>query len=198
MSEPLSEYGRYASSHSAQSFPCFRLPEDGMPGTADGLLHVIKQQNTILQKKIRKGVDSFFELVYYSNSALILQGGVTLNFDPMVPIWLQVATALKREIVTGKIPPGGKLPGGRDLAIRYEINPNTAARIYQELEREGVCQTRRGLGTFVTEDEASIASLRREMAEAALIRFTDELQGLGFSRQDGIRMLMEEEERQKC
>ena len=119
-----------------------------------------------------------------------------MNFDPMVPIWLQVATALKREIVTGKIPPGGKLPGGRDLAIRYEINPNTAARIYQELAREGVCQTRRGLGTFVTEDEASIASLRREMAEAALIRFTDELQGLGFSRQDGIRMLMEEEERQ--
>lgn len=121
-----------------------------------------------------------------------------MNFDPMVPIWLQVATALKREIVTGKIPPGGKLPGGRDLAIRYEINPNTAARIYQELEREGICQTRRGLGTFVTENEASIAALRREMAEAALGRFTDELRGLGFSRQDGIRMLMEEEEKQNA
>ena len=119
-------------------------------------------------------------------------------FDPMVPIWLQVATTLKREIVTGKILPGGKLPGGRDLAIRFEINPNTAARIYQELEREGICQTRRGLGTFVTEDEARIASLRREMAEAALFRFTDELRGLGYSWQEGIRMLMEEEEKQNA
>ena len=39
-------------------------------------------------------------------------------YDPMTPIWLQVATELKREIVTGKIQPGEKLPGGRDLALR--------------------------------------------------------------------------------
>ena len=117
-----------------------------------------------------------------------------MNFDPMIPIWLQVATSLKREIVTGRIPPGGKLPGGRDLALRYGINPNTAARIYQELEREGVCQTRRGLGTFVTEDAESVAALRRDMAEAALLRFMEELRGLGLSPRDGIRMLMKEEE----
>lgn len=117
-----------------------------------------------------------------------------MNFDPMIPIWLQVATSLKREIVTGRIPPGGKLPGGRDLALRYGINPNTAARIYQELEREGVCQTRRGLGTFVTEDAESVAALRRDMAEAALLRFVEELRGLGLSPRDGIRMLMKEEE----
>ena len=117
-----------------------------------------------------------------------------MNFDPMIPIWLQVATSLKREIVTGRIPPGGKLPGGRDLALQYGINPNTAARIYQELEREGVCQTRRGLGTFVTEDAESVAALRRDMAEAALLRFVEELRGLGLSPRDGIRMLMKEEE----
>ena len=117
-----------------------------------------------------------------------------MNFDPMIPIWLQVATSLKREIVTGRIPPGGKLPAGRDLALRYGINPNTAARIYQELEREGVCQTRRGLGTFVTEDAESVAALRRDMAEAALLRFVEELRGLGLSPRDGIRMLMKEEE----
>ena len=117
-----------------------------------------------------------------------------MNYDPMTPIWLQVATALKREIVTGKIPPGGKLPGGRDLALRYEINPNTAARIYQELEREGLCATRRGMGTFVTSDGTKIDSLRREMAGSAVHRFLRELRGLGISRDAGIRLLMEEEE----
>ena len=75
-----------------------------------------------------------------------------MNYDPMTPIWLQVATQIKQQIVTGVLPPGAKLPGGRDLAVQYGINPNTAARIYQEMEREGVCETKRGLGTFVTED----------------------------------------------
>ena len=117
-----------------------------------------------------------------------------MNFDPMSPIWVQVATALKREIITGKLPPGGKLPGGRDLALQYGINPNTAARIYQELEREGICQTRRGLGTFVTEDEETISALRRKTAKAATHRFLQELRGLGLSKEEGIRMIMNEEE----
>ncbi len=115
-----------------------------------------------------------------------------MNYDPMNPIWLQVATALKQEIATGRIPPGEKLPGGRDLALKYEINPNTAARIYQELEREGLCQTRRGLGTFVTSDRAQIDTLRSEMARAAARRYLEALRGLGLSREVGIRLIEKE------
>ena len=121
-----------------------------------------------------------------------------MNFDSMSPIWLQVATVLKREIVTGKLSPGEKLPGGRDLALRFEINPNTAARIYQELEREGICETRRGLGTFVTEDEARISAMRMDMAKSAVQRFLRELEGIGIPREEGIRMIMTEEERKSC
>ena len=121
-----------------------------------------------------------------------------MNYDPMSPIWLQVATALKREIATGSLPPGKKLPGGRDLALQYEINPNTAARIYQELEREGLCQTRRGLGTFITSDAGRIAALRQEMAEAAVRRFLKEIRTLGLTREEVIRLVAEEEEKQEC
>ena len=117
-----------------------------------------------------------------------------MNYDPMIPIWLQVATDLKREIVTGRIQPGEKLPGGRDLAIQYEINPNTAARIYQELEREGICQTRRGLGTFVTSDRGKVSATRLKMAEEAVQRYLRELSGLGITRDEGIRLLIEKEE----
>jgi len=112
-----------------------------------------------------------------------------MNFDPMIPIWLQVATSLKREIVTGRIPPGGKLPGGRDLALQYGINPNTAARIYQELEREGLCATRRGMGTYVTEDTERIQRLRTEMARAAMDRFLSDLRGLGLSGAEAVQLL---------
>ena len=116
-----------------------------------------------------------------------------MNFDPMTPIWLQVATRLKQQIATGALRPGAKLPGGRDLALQFGINPNTAARIYQELEREGVCDTRRGLGTFVTDREEKIRALREEMALQALRRFMTDLSGLGMGAGDAIQLIQKEE-----
>ena len=116
-----------------------------------------------------------------------------MNFDPMSPIWLQVATRLKQQIVTGELPPGSKLPGGRDLALQYGINPNTAARIYQELEREGLCLTQRGLGTFVTESRETIEALREEMARQAVSRFLSDLTGLGLTRKDAVELIQKEE-----
>ena len=116
-----------------------------------------------------------------------------MNFDPMSPIWLQVATRLKQQIVTGEQPPGSKLPGGRDLALQYGINPNTAARIYQEMEREGLCRTQRGLGTFVTESRETIGALREEMARQAVSRFLADLAGLGLSRDEAVRLIQKEE-----
>lgn len=116
-----------------------------------------------------------------------------MNFDPMTPIWLQVATRLKQQVATGALRPGAKLPGGRDLALQFGINPNTAARIYQELEREGVCDTRRGLGTFVTDREDRILALREEMALQALRRFMTDLSGLGMGAGDAIQLIQKEE-----
>ena len=116
-----------------------------------------------------------------------------MEFDPMMPIWLQIATRLKQQIAVGTLPPGAKLPGGRDLALQYGINPNTAARIYQEMEREGVCVTRRGLGTFVTDREEEIRTLREEMAGEAVSRFLADLAGLGLTRKDAIALIQREE-----
>ena len=119
-----------------------------------------------------------------------------MNFDPMIPIWLQVSTLIKQQIVTGQLSPGAKLPGGRDLAVQYSINPNTAARIYQEMEREGICVTRRGLGTFVTEDETVIRRLKHEMARQAVSRFLADLKGMGLGREDAVKLILEEEKDQ--
>ena len=116
-----------------------------------------------------------------------------MNFDPMIPIWLQVATSIKQQIVTGRLPPGAKLPGGRDLALQYGINPNTAARIYQELEREGVCQTQRGLGTYVTDSGETVQRLREKMARGAVSRFLADLKGIGMNREDAIELIRKED-----
>ena len=117
-----------------------------------------------------------------------------MDYDPMSPIWLQVVNRIKGSIATGAIEPGGKLPGGRDMAVQYSINPNTAARVYQELERAGLCETRRGMGTYVTGDTERIAQLRKQMAADASDRYLRDLKVLGLSREDAVRLLNEKEE----
>ncbi len=114
-----------------------------------------------------------------------------MDYDPMTPIWLQVVNRIKGSVVTGAISPGEKLPGGRDLAVQYSINPNTAARVYQELEREGLCETRRGMGTYVTGNEGIITALRIRMASEAADRFLKDLRALGMDCDDAVRLLNE-------
>ncbi len=116
-----------------------------------------------------------------------------MQYAPNTPIWLQVMTAIKTDIATGRRPPGEKLPGGRELALQYTINPNTAARVYQELEKEALCETRRGLGTFITDDEKRITALRAEMARQAAGRFLKDMENLGISRREAADMILEEE-----
>ena len=74
-----------------------------------------------------------------------------IRIDPQsgVPIWQQVAEQIRRQAAAGELRSGDKLPTVRELAGTLRINPNTVARVYQELERQGVVESRRGLGTFL-------------------------------------------------
>ena len=116
-----------------------------------------------------------------------------MQFDPMRPIWLQVMGDIEGTIVSGERQPGEKLPGGRELAMHYGINPNTAARVYQELEKAGLCETRRGMGTYVTDDPAHIEALRQEMARQAVHDFLRKVKTLGVSREEAARLILKEE-----
>ena len=116
-----------------------------------------------------------------------------MHFDPMRPIWLQVMGEIETSIAAGVRQPGEKLPGGRELAVAYGINPNTAARVYQELEKAGLSETRRGMGTYVTGDEARIRRLREELARQAVGLFLEKINSLGINRQEAAQMILEEE-----
>ena len=118
-----------------------------------------------------------------------------MEYNPTLPIYLQTANAIKRDIVTGKLPPGAKLPSVRDLAVEYTINPNTVSRVYKELESEGVCFTRRGMGTFVTEDSSKIDMLKKEMAGTLIRDFLEGMEQLGYSRHEAIALLENENEK---
>lgn len=120
-----------------------------------------------------------------------------MEFNTEIPIYMQVIRDIKKQIVRKQLLPGDKLPSNRELAILYKVNPNTAARIYKELEAEGYCYTKRGLGTFITEDELMQKELRKEMAQSLLVGFLKEMKDLGFEREEIISEIKSFDEEEK-
>lgn len=114
-----------------------------------------------------------------------------MEFDNNMPIYLQVIRELKKDIINGVLGLGDKLPSGRELALKYQINPNTANRIYKEMEIEEVCFTKRGLGTFVTEDGDKLNQIRNEMAESLLVNFVAGMAELKFDKEEVIALIEE-------
>lgn len=114
-----------------------------------------------------------------------------MEYNNTQPIYLQVINQIKKDMIQGRLPMGEKLPSGRELAVQYQINPNTAVRVYKEMEQAGMCFTKRGLGTFVTEDVEVITKMKEAMAEELLESFVQEMKDLGFSKEELIRIISE-------
>jgi GntR family transcriptional regulator len=72
-----------------------------------------------------------------------------VNFSSGVPIYLQLMEQIKHAVDTGAIRTGEQLPTIRKIAEELAMNPNTVAKAYRELEREGVVEVRHGSGAFV-------------------------------------------------
>jgi GntR family transcriptional regulator len=79
-----------------------------------------------------------------------------LSIDPRdaTPIYAQIEHGLRAAIATGRLHTGDQLPTVRQLAVELSVNANTVARVYAELERAGVLETRRGVGSFVSAGRA--------------------------------------------
>jgi GntR family transcriptional regulator len=76
-----------------------------------------------------------------------------LDVDPRssTPIYQQIVDQIKEAVARKVLQPGDKLPSVRELSAMMTINPNTIAKAYQELEREGILEVLRGRGTFIAE-----------------------------------------------
>ena len=112
-----------------------------------------------------------------------------MDYKANIPIYLQVIDDIKKRILTGEIKLGDKLPSTRELAVQYTVNPNTAARIYNELEQCGLCYTKRGLGTFVSEDVHLIDTLKAELSSEMIETFVSGMTSLGFSKDEIIECI---------
>ncbi len=96
---------------------------------------------------------------------------LALSLSPAsdVPIYRQIGRQIAHAVVRGSLAVGDQLPAVRVLAEELVLNPNTVARAYQELIREGLLESRAGIGVFVAARRAlySDAERARRLAEAA-------------------------------
>lgn len=120
-----------------------------------------------------------------------------MEFKSNVPIYLQVIWDLERKMIIGELAKGEKLPSSRELAVMYQINPNTAARVYNEMELMELSFTKRGIGTFVTESEERIMQARKDYISQKVADFIDGIAMLGISKEELLSLVSENYENRK-
>jgi GntR family transcriptional regulator len=116
-----------------------------------------------------------------------------LALDPSdpTPIYAQLERAIRAAIATSKLHPGDQLPTVRELAVQLRINANTVARVYAALERDGVFETRRGVGTFVSTTPPKPIPLRERerLLRAFATRVLADAESQGFLLEDVLGAL---------
>ena len=119
----------------------------------------------------------------------------TLNQNQ--PIYMQIMDKIRAAVVSGELQPGQKMAPVRELAEEFGVNPNTMQRALAELEREGLLNTERTSGRFVTKDTGLIEQARKAAGEAVVKEFFYQMNALGFTKgqvEDFFRQMDTEEE----
>ena len=105
----------------------------------------------------------------------------SLAFDDRMPIYRQIILQFSRAFVRGDIKPGERIPSIRELSILLKVNTNTIQRVYQEMERDKLINSKRGTGYFFTEEGSMMETTRKYLAYDSLRRFLEEMRALGCS-----------------
>ena len=116
---------------------------------------------------------------------------VAIDPRDATPIYAQLERGLRAAIATGRLQAGDQLPTVRQLAVDLQVNANTVARVYLELERAGVLETRRGVGSLVaaTPARAHPPRDRERRLEAFVTRILADGAAGGFTVDDLIDAL---------
>jgi len=116
----------------------------------------------------------------------------SINLSDGKPVYQQLIDQVKMAIATGRVKPGDRLPTVRDVAVQVRVNRNTVARVYAELEGEGLLYTRAGQGTFIADGTSRLSSGEQQRQ---LVGAVDELltraKLFGLNRQEVLGLVTE-------
>jgi len=117
----------------------------------------------------------------------------TIDTSSPMPIYAQLEQAIKLAVISGAMVRGAQMPTVRQLAVDLKINANTVSRVYMELEQQGVLETKRGIGTFVTADSAANKNVSKKIRKTVLVeavrKFLNEISTAGYSPEEIIEAI---------
>ena len=108
---------------------------------------------------------------------------VSIDSRDPTPIYAQLERGFRAAIASGRLRAGDQLPTVRQLAVDLRVNANTVARVYAELERAGVLETRRGVGSFISATPAQARTPREHdrRLRAFVTKVLSEADAAGFT-----------------
>jgi len=112
-----------------------------------------------------------------------------MKYDTDIPIYVQIIEKIKNDILNGTLVPSEKLPSIQEMAVMMEVNQNTVSRAYKDCESLGIIETKRGIGSFVIDNQDLISRLRTEKVKRITESFIRELETLGYSRAKIISLI---------
>jgi len=123
---------------------------------------------------------------------------IEFHLDPRsgVATYLQIVQQVKEALRLGTIDVGDQLPTVREVVADLAINPNTVAKAYRDLEREGLVVARQGRGTFVASTLAPASLRHHEQLRADFERWIDAAEAAGLD-DESIRALISATLREK-
>lgn len=108
------------------------------------------------------------------------------------PVYQQLVDQVKFAIASGRLQSGDRLPPVRDVAVQVRVNRNTVARVYSELEREGILYTRSGQGTFVSDRGSQLnRTVQRRQVQSAVDEILAQAKLFGLSREQVLGIFNE-------
>jgi len=116
-----------------------------------------------------------------------------LKIDPRssTPIYEQIEFGVKELILKGALKYGEKLPSVREMASILTINPNTISKAYGELERDGIIETLRGKGTFITDNyKGKVDEKKMEYISDELKKLILEANYSGINKEDFMKLAL--------
>ena len=117
------------------------------------------------------------------------------TFDNNIPIYLQLVSLIKNDIIKGALSPGEKLPSIRDLAITYKVNPNTVSKALSELENISLIYTERTNGKYVSSDISLINKYKEEYATSLTEEYINKMINLGYNKEEVSKYIMKKGEK---
>ncbi len=109
----------------------------------------------------------------------------SIDIHSSVAVYVQIENHIQFAVASGRLKSGDQLPSVRELSERLNVNPNTVAKAYRDLEVMGLLYTRRGMGVFINKGvEGKCREDCRKRIIGRLHEVVSEAKSAGMSEQD--------------